>query len=191
MPKTKNTHGYLALLYIRIAVLTSISCVLLGLVLPKVIETSNNNTWNNNAISTCADVIDLHIVEFYRSNDPSTNPQPYYDGYVTVKYLAYNRNYTYEFVKFSAYINRTQLNLDLHSCCEVHQCINIHYQKNNPGDAKENLMDTYEFPSWLSVFAGGLLLVIGCLYGSYRYDHKRQLDLLFIQTLGGSSEFIT
>jgi hypothetical protein len=190
---SKNPHRYLVVLYIRVVILTVATCALLSFVLPNVIETSGNSAWNDNAVNICADVVDIHIVEFYRNptTDPSTNPQPYYNGYVTTKYSAYNRNYTYEFIKFSSYMNKTQLNMDLHSCCEIHHCINIYYEKNNPGDARETLMNTHAFPSWLSGLIGGILIIAGCSYANYRYDYKYRLELLLIQTLGDAGEFIT
>ena len=187
MTVTRKPHRYLLLLYGRIAILMALSYALVTLVLPKVLGTAGNSAWNNNAARICANVSDIHIVQFYHTapGDSSSDAQPYYDGYVIVDYRTYNRNYTYEFLKYSWYTNRTKLDIDLHSCCTIHHCINIYYEKNNPGDASETLRNTYEFPSWLSGLIGGLLLILICLYASYRYDQRYHADLLLVHTLGG------
>ena len=191
MSVTRKPHRYLMLVYARIIVLTILSYSLLAQVLPRILATVGNSAWNNNAASICANVSDIHIVEFYHTvpGDSSSDAQPYYNGYVAVNYRAYNRNYSYEFLKYSKYTNRTQLDVALHSCCTIHHCINIYYQKSNPGDANETLKNTYEFPSWLSGLIGGLLLLLVFSYVSYRYDYRYYSDLLLINTLGGYKEY--
>ena len=190
MSVTQKPHRYLIWLYVRIVALTIVSYALLTQILPRILATAGNSAWNNNAASICANVSDDHIVEYYHTvvGDSSSDSQPYYNGYVTVNYRTYNRDYSYEFRKFSSYTIRTQLDIDLHSCCTIHSCINIYYQKSNPGDASETLRNTYEFPSWLSGLIGGLLVILVCSYASYRYDYRYYSNLLLIQTLGGYRE---
>lgn len=176
-----NTHRYLLLLYFRVALFTVLCFGMLTLMLPKIIASANNSTWNNNAVTTCANVTKTHTVQFYYTDtDPSySHSEPYYDGYVIVAYL----NYSYEFRKYSWYSNHTQLKSDLKECCTIGMCINIYYDKNNPADANSSLLSTYTFPSWIAGLVTGLLAVFGCLYFSYRYDHRYYSELISLNSL--------
>ena len=173
-----SSHRYLILLYLRISVLMALGYVTIALMLPNVLSTANNNIWNNKAVKICANTTGTHIVEFYYtySNANYASAQPYYDGYVTVAYL----NYTYDFRKYSWYTSRDQLEYDLKECCNPNSCVDIYYNKDNPSDASSTLKNTYAFGLWLSGVIGGVLVVGGCLYASYRYDHRYYRELLFV-----------
>ena len=166
-----NTHRYLLLLYFRVALFIVLCFGMLTLMLPKIIASANNSTWNNNAVTTCANVTKTHT--------SYSHSEPYYDGYVIVAYL----NYTYEFRKYSWYSNHTQLKSDLKQCCTIGMCVNIYYNKNNPTDANSSLLSTYTFPSWIAGLVGGLLAVLACLYFSYRYDHRYYSELVSLNSL--------
>lgn len=176
-----NKHRYLLLLYFRVTIFTVLCFGMLALMLPKIIGSANNSTWNNNAVITCANVTKTHTVQFYYTDtDPSySHSEPYYDGYVIVSYL----NYTYEFRKYSWYTNHTQLKSDLKACCTIGMCVDIYYNKNNPADANSALLSKYSFPSWISGLVGGLLAVLGCLYFSYRYDFRYYNELILLNSL--------
>lgn len=176
-----NTHRYLLLLYFRVSIFTVLCFGMLTFMLPNIISSANNNTWNRNAVGVCANVTKTHTVQFYYTySDPGySQSEPYYDGYVIVAYL----NCSYEFRKYSWYSNHTQLKSDLKECCTIGMCVDIYYDKNDPANASQSLMNVYTFPLWITALVVGLLTVLGTLAMSYRYDKRYHTDLLMMSEI--------